>query len=574
MLYITNMKRFNILWLLALLSCVVLNSCTKSGSSKADLVPVKLDGKWGYINSKGESVITPRYKDANFFYEGLACVKTTDGKIGYIDKNANFVVAPKYKFGTMFHEGRAIAVEAGGYPVCIDTKGTVLFEMKNVDRLYNFRDGLAAFQDTSKKYGFIDETGKVVIEPKYDDILFGFNEGLAPVLYEGSWGYIDKTGTMVIPAHFNYAGLFKEGLAVAQSEGVLYGYIGKNGLYKIHPQFDDAKDFFEGRASVKFASKWGAIKTNGKIDVNPLYDEVSCYSNGFAAMKLDNMCGYLDTKGDMVVNAQFAWESEFFNGFAVVKTFDQYGNYSYGVIDKSGKYVAFPKLDDVKNNFVNYAEEDNYAKSDYYDATEFITNFMKKVTESSIDGFGAKATLQNVADSKIYGDFANATDTLTVVAFNLQRVTPEVYVDAVEFDFSHSIVALDSTDAKTLVYKFDEPMQTIAYKFALTYKAFDKGNAIARALNKAMATKIGAHPESREGLYFAVQEKGKMSYAILYTDTTISMLVGYDNELMQSLITNMEAVPPMFVKNFFNVKIEDLFQKAVEDSANQEVKPE
>ncbi len=50
------------------------------------------------------------------------------------------------------------------------------------------------------KWGYIDKTGKIIIDPQYDDA-WPFSEGLAAVMIvdeeTGKWGYIDKTGKYV-----------------------------------------------------------------------------------------------------------------------------------------------------------------------------------------------------------------------------------------------------------------------------------------------------------------------------------------------------------------------------------------
>ena len=48
------------------------------------------------------------------------------------------------------------------------------------------------------KWGFIDRTGKIVIEPKFDtyDYVYQWSEGLLAVRVGGRWGFIDKTGGM------------------------------------------------------------------------------------------------------------------------------------------------------------------------------------------------------------------------------------------------------------------------------------------------------------------------------------------------------------------------------------------
>ena len=55
-----------------------------------------------------------------------------------------------------------------------------------------------------KKWGFMDRTGKVIIEPQFDAVN-DFFHGLAAVLKNSKWGYINEKGEVVIPFSFDQA---------------------------------------------------------------------------------------------------------------------------------------------------------------------------------------------------------------------------------------------------------------------------------------------------------------------------------------------------------------------------------
>jgi len=70
-----------------------------------------LEGKQGYIDIKGNEVISPRYTSAQPFSKGRGIVNTSEdvlyNKYGLIDKKGNFIIEPKYNDIYMLGENRA-----------------------------------------------------------------------------------------------------------------------------------------------------------------------------------------------------------------------------------------------------------------------------------------------------------------------------------------------------------------------------------------------------------------------------------------------------------------------------------
>lgn len=120
------------------------------------------------------------------------------------------------------------------------------------------------------KWGFMDRTGRVVIAPGFADER-DFFHGLAAVeLPEGKWGYIDEKGALAIPARFDDVRDFIEDLSPVRT-GRKWGYLDTSGRMVVEPAFQSAGEFHEGLARVHLWSK--VVCTSGEFTSNdaPFY---------------------------------------------------------------------------------------------------------------------------------------------------------------------------------------------------------------------------------------------------------------------------------------------------------------
>lgn len=254
------------------------------------LAPVKVDGKFGYIDKTGKMAISPQFGCVWPFSEGLAAFQEPgNAKLGFIDKRGQIVLKPQFSGGGYtFKEGLLWFREDStkGYKVgFVDTTGKVVIEAKFTSAS-EFTDGLAVACLEPAKMGFIDKTGKWAIEPKYLAV-GNFSEGLVPVLIKketGEYGYMDKNEKIVIEPQWFHAGRFSEGLArvallppgsTYSNDGHMvnmrlvgkfqFGYIDKTGKIVIPYAYDEAEDFIDGVAKVRVDNdKSGYIDRSGK----------------------------------------------------------------------------------------------------------------------------------------------------------------------------------------------------------------------------------------------------------------------------------------------------------------------
>lgn len=201
-------------------------------------------GKFGYVDTKGNSAITPRFDRASDFSEGLAAVQLGE-KWGFIDKEGNIVIPSQFSYARDFHEGLA-AISNGKTYGFVNSKGEYVINPQ-FESVEDFSEGMALFSN-GKLTGFINKEGKYVINPQFEEGEPFFN-GLAAIRMGDMYGYIDKDGKTVINPQFDEAWPFYGNLAMVKSNE-LVGFIDKKGKYIINPQFNQASFYTEAAGNI------------------------------------------------------------------------------------------------------------------------------------------------------------------------------------------------------------------------------------------------------------------------------------------------------------------------------------
>lgn len=221
------------------------------------------DNTFSYIDASGKTVIDKKFKYADAFKNGKAkvtLIAESENDSKYINHKGEFVPAPTEPEPVKKNKPDDDPSLYEGYSnwslhETFDSHG---FHM------VPFSEGLAAAfsDDLPGRWGFIDSNYQYKIRPdKFVDARH-FTEGLAPVCIDEStnnerkWGYIDKTGKMVIAPQFHNACCFSGGLAKVEivdskdPNKISCGFINKQGKFVIEPKYRYATSFSEGLAAV------------------------------------------------------------------------------------------------------------------------------------------------------------------------------------------------------------------------------------------------------------------------------------------------------------------------------------
>jgi hypothetical protein len=342
--------------------------CNTAAAQPTQPKPKRMLGKFeifstparsGYIDTTGKVVIEKDFHPDKFrnFTGGLAAVSQESAKIerrrwGFIDKSAKAVIDQNFWRVNDFSEGLAAVAgpltddQADGIRVGISITDWFHFPPYDWNRAPD--DGWlgndSVWQDRTSGWpgqcGFIDKTGTRVIPLRFSRVR-SFREGLAYAVKGKISGFINKSGEWVINSEDGkeFTGDFSEGLAIfCKSEKE--GCIDKKGNVIIPPKFHCLHDFSHSRAA--FATKngdYGFIDKTGKIVIQARYKNVRPFSEGLAAVWLNSRWGYIDRDGKVVVAFKYEQALGFSGGLAAVCV-----NGKWGYIDKTGKMVIAPQF--------------------------------------------------------------------------------------------------------------------------------------------------------------------------------------------------------------------------------------
>ncbi|MFB9328535.1 WG repeat-containing protein [Paenibacillus aurantiacus] len=155
------------------------------------------------------------------------------------------------------------------------------------------------------------------------------------------WGYIDRSGKMVLPPRFRSAASFGPNRLAAAGTERGTGLIDTTGRFVVEPIYDSISDFNEGHAVVIDKEGFKLMNASGKIVTKRAYSFLGNLHDNRAVFYVQDQdgssrYGYIDGRGDEVIPARFMEADDFQRDRALVKTKEG----EYAVIRPDGTEVA------------------------------------------------------------------------------------------------------------------------------------------------------------------------------------------------------------------------------------------
>ncbi|GAB4332961.1 MAG: hypothetical protein OHK0038_08910 [Flammeovirgaceae bacterium] len=245
--------------------------------------------RYGFLNNKGELVISPMFTDAKDFSDGLAAVKVK-GKWGFVDKTGNLVIKHQFNEVNSFSEGYATVEKTK----IINKKGEIVGKLAREGSIVgNFQSGRAVAQSLEGFY-HITPNGLPAYSEFYDEITPFQNAGLESI------SFVKKGELWELKRLRNYS----------EEITIKFNRAGKNKYEKEYPDNDrKVKTLFgeviqdKGFTLIQNGT-WKMIGLDGTIMSEAIFDEVRPLEKGFE-VKLNKCYGIADLEGNWIAEPNY-----------------------------------------------------------------------------------------------------------------------------------------------------------------------------------------------------------------------------------------------------------------------------
>ena len=352
-----------------------INVAKADDNTKIELATVCVDELCGYVNSKGEWHIPPKFAAADpFSKEGLAWVITNDHNLDFIiKKDANdWVTKNGFKMNpdirdkvapkviqrdrhdflvTQIVRKETTWINDSGQSYTFDTgysqDAVAIFTGETEWRCHSthcFNQTLETPVAYGGSIGLINTDGEFVLQSSELGEIKPFSNGLAAVGKNGKWGFIDTSGKRIIEPKFDDAWNFSDNGLAAAEINEKWGIINKSGHWIVEPKYHYSFFYFgNGLTGLKIKHKWRLINAQGQWLNDTAYDEIGHKSEykKLTSVKADGKWGVITPDGEWVIKPEFDYVSYFLkSGLGLASK-----NNKWGVIDTSGRWLVEPKFE-------------------------------------------------------------------------------------------------------------------------------------------------------------------------------------------------------------------------------------
>lgn len=262
------------------------------------------DNTYGIYSSEGEKVQPCKF-NSFFIYEGKKKKEVSLSDFAQLDlrQHPDLYAVVSGKVGTL--DSKKFTTKL---PCAYDYLSDFATRMKITNGVLT--EQRLAVCRLNGKYGIVNSEGKQIQPMGFDELRKDVSDPSSKELPDmGSardlhvrigdkWGILTANGEQLAEVKFDSVGVFHDGLAVVKA-AERYGYIDRSGAIVIPIQWMTAYDFSEGLAALRVDKKhFQFIDTAGTVVIkSKKYDSVGLFRNGVCRVVKGGKVKWIDTRG-------------------------------------------------------------------------------------------------------------------------------------------------------------------------------------------------------------------------------------------------------------------------------------
>lgn len=332
--------------------------------------PIKVNKKWGLIDSEGQIVLQPVYDAIGEFKRFGYAVMQRNGGVGLLDGKGREIIPPKYEDLKVLDSLLIAVMDASEWQV-MNLRDEIVLP-KGYERVNVLSEKYIAFR-RNDKWGLVNNRGKQISAPEYDDIRLEqndvflvrkgnklgllsasgkellpsiaeevsfFNDSLVFYKSGNNWGAVDETGVNIVPPKYDNYTKISESFIKLIANNRIYVYslachsvitqgdyddyyafskkyliVKKNrqlglidwcGTTVLQPQYHEIQAHEGDLFRVNFKGRWGIVEANDKLVAAFQYDYIAPLRGNIGLVKKGNTFGIVNFKGEEVVSPQYS----------------------------------------------------------------------------------------------------------------------------------------------------------------------------------------------------------------------------------------------------------------------------
>ncbi|MEM1123922.1 MAG: WG repeat-containing protein, partial [Bacteroidota bacterium] len=264
--------------------------------------PVKIDQKWGLIDTSGQIVVTPQYDLIGTPQQFGYTFSQSNGKLGLLNVAGKAMLPTQYDDIAIIDSNFFRVTEARKDKI-INTQSNAILSADKFTEIKVITPTILAYA-INGQYGCINEQGEVLLPTSYNDISLFKNRYLQ--LHRGKHrGLATFDGKVILEPIADQFEYHSDSLIFYQ-KGVLWGALDDFGNHLITPQYSSYKAINQRLFKLeRFGEFWLYDKQSQKVISKQPQQDFYHFSNQYIKTRRGNKFGIIDYAGRTILENQY-----------------------------------------------------------------------------------------------------------------------------------------------------------------------------------------------------------------------------------------------------------------------------